>query len=99
MLVKSLGAGQVWAAHFGGKVPMHIWQATFATTLPKEMNPPTAFDVGMTSPDPLRLCTFGLQHGRAVLDIFGFQVHPLFPGVVCEEEMTVQGTLELKQQG
>ena len=50
------------------------------------MTYPTAFDLGLASPDPLHLCVFGLESGSAVLDIFGKSlhayIHPLFPGMV-----------------
>ena len=75
----------MWVGHFGGKIPFEVWEATFANLLPKQMDSSTSFDMGLMCPDPFHLCLFGLEGGRATLDIFGFQlqafIHPLFPGM------------------
>ncbi|CAJ1460053.1 unnamed protein product [Effrenium voratum] len=101
--LRTVGVTQVWVAQFGGKVPLEVWRETFAKVLIRPMTYPTAFDLGLASPDPLHLCVFGLESGSAVLDIFGKSlhayIHPLFPGMVHTGEAMVWGTLELKESG
>ena len=71
--------------------------------LPKPMAHPIAFDLGARLEDPLNLCVFGLEKGRATLDLFGRRVqayiHPLFCGMWEADDSMIWGTLELRFSG
>ena len=44
---------------------------------------PIAFDLGARLEDPLNLCVFGLEKGRATLDLFGRRVQAYIHPLVC----------------
>ena len=99
--LEALGIGIVHVGQYGCKIPLPLFQNTF--NMAEDMREGAAFDLGLQEKGSSCICLFGLEGGKALLDIGGMQfhayIHRILPGMVSANDPYHWGTLELRQEG
>lgn len=99
--LEALGIGIVHVGQYGCKIPLPLFQNTF--NMAEDMREGAAFDLGLQEKGSSCICLFGLEGGKALLDIGDMQfhayIHRILPGMVSPNDPYHWGTLELRQEG
>lgn len=94
--LEALGIGIAHVGQYGCKIPLPLFQNTF--NMAEDMREGAAFDLGLQEKGSSCICLFGLEGGKALLDIGGMQfhayIHRILPGMVSPNDPYHWGTLE-----
>ena len=101
----SIGVERVYLGQYGGKYSLSDFQDVVLQSLDMQFDDSMALDLGWQKRDPNYIYLLGLPGGKAVFaDVLegctcrAF-IHPIFPGMVAEDEAASYGTLEIRFTG